>query len=203
MDKVTVGGSGREGETHITTALLQHLIYSAIWRTVRIQDGFRALKHKTFSCFSWHLWVIYLCILHKNYRQYQCDMEKTLRKNQLTFRPFSDTYGVHWGWQLCLCRWEQPGWWPHSCSSFQCRCRQAGWAGSSVWSPSSCPGAPPDDVYQTCYIFYHCENSSAIFNALHFFGLTVALTAPSTGSPSLSHSIIDGGLAPRDTQLRL
>lgn len=36
-----------------------------------------------------------------------------------------------------------------------------------------------------------------------YFRLTVVLAAPSTGRPSLSHSIIEGGLAPRDTQLRL
>lgn len=35
------------------------------------------------------------------------------------------------------------------------------------------------------------------------FRFTVMLLAPSTGRPSLSHSIMEGGFAPRDTQLRL
>lgn len=128
------------------------------------------------------------------------------------------SYGVRWGWQLCSCRWEQPGWWPHSCSSSQCRCRQAGWAGSSVWSPSSCLEAPPDDGEQRQTLMEELQHryNTVTVKTLHecvclvrlgerdfYFRLTVVLAAPSTGRPSLSHSIIEGGLAPRDTQLRL
>lgn len=145
---------------------------------------------------------------------FQCDMKNNNTSwVQIDFRlPIA--YGVRWGWQLCFCRLEQPGWWPHSCSSSQCRCRRAGWAGSYVWSPSSCRKAPPDDGGQRDWWMKGLQRrwTTATVRTLHecvclewdfYFRLTVVLAAPSTGRPSLSHSIIEGGLAPRDTQLRL
>lgn len=38
---------------------------------------------------------------------------------------------------------------------------------------------------------------------INVFSLTVLVSAPSTIIPSLNHSIVDIGFAPRDTQVRL
>ena len=145
-----------------------------------------------------------------------CDEKHSSRKNQPSLWWHWNAYGARWGWQLCFCRWEQPGWWPHSCSSSQCRCQRAQLAGSSVWSPSSCLEAPPDDGRRREDGFMkdlqHRWNTETVKKHILkvclgecglCFRLTVMLAAPSTGRPSLSHSIIEGGLAPRDTQLKL
>jgi len=72
-----------------------------------------------------------------------------------------------------------------------------------VWEHLLMTGGGRRDVDQTFTKQMRCCTQVPCECGVCIWGLTVVLAAPSTGRPSFSHSITEGGLAPRDTQLRL